>query len=72
MNLEKLKERWPSSIVSRSKVGEFSGGLLNPKTLANADSAGVGPAGRIRCGRLIAYDIDQLIMWMESRAKVLS
>ena len=71
MELQKLKERWPSSIVSRSKVGEFSGGLLNPKSFANADSAGIGPAGRIRCGRLIAYDVDQLILWMESRSKAL-
>jgi len=71
MDLQKLKERWPSSIVSRSKVGEFSGGILNPKSLANADSAGVGPAGRIRIGRLVAYDIDQLILWMESRSTAL-
>jgi len=71
MDLQKLKERWPSSIVSRAKVGEFSGGILNPKSLANADSAGVGPAGRIRIGRLVAYDIDQLILWMESRSTAL-
>ena len=71
MDLQKLKERWPSAIVSRSKVGEFSGGLLNPKSLANADSLGVGPAGRIRVGRLVAYDVDRLIMWMESRSKAL-
>jgi hypothetical protein len=70
MDLQKLKERWPSSIVSRSKVGEFSGGLLNPKSLANADSAGIGPAGRIRVGRLIAYDTDLLISWIESRSQV--
>ena len=72
MDLRKLKERWPSAIVSRSKVSEFSGGLLNPKTLANADSLGVGPSGRVRCGRLIAYDVDQLIRWMETRGEVLS
>lgn len=30
--------RWPSSIVCRSEIVEFSGGLLSPRTLANLDS----------------------------------
>jgi hypothetical protein len=71
MDLIKLKDKWPSSMVARSKVGAFSGGLLKPKTLANADSLGVGPSGRIRIGRLVAYDVDSLLDWMRHRTEVL-
>ena len=69
-DLSKLKEKWPSSFVSRDKVGEFSGGILHPRTLANLDALGKGPKGRIRVNnKKIAYPVDQLIEWMQSRCQ---
>ena len=70
-DLSVLAERWPSPFVARSEVGRFSGGMLTSKYLANLDSAGKGPSGRIRIGRKVAYPIDKLIEWMEQRAKAL-
>lgn len=64
---QKLIESWSSPIVSRTQVGTFSGGLLNPRTLANLDALGVGP-GKITIGRRVAYDRDALARWIESRA----
>lgn len=68
-NFSSLAERWPSSFVSRDQIGAFSGGILNPRTLANKDCKGEGPAGRVRIGRKIAYPVDSVISWMESRAR---
>lgn len=66
-----LAEKWPSTHVARHKVGEFSGGLVHPRTLANHDSAGTGPAGRVRIGRHVGYEVQSLIEWMESRLRPL-
>ena len=68
-NFQSLADRWPAPIVSRGEVGKFSGEILNPKTLANLDSVGLGPAGRIRIGRKIAYPVQSLIRFMEDRAQ---
>jgi hypothetical protein len=70
--LKSLAEKWPSSIVARSEVRKFSGGLLSEKTMANMDSRGEGPAGRIRVGRKICYPVVNLVGWMEGRAQKLN
>jgi len=67
-DFSKLFEKWPSPLVARSEVSRFSGGVLNSKTCANHDSNGTGPAGRVKIGRKVAYPIDSLIAWLESRA----
>ena len=72
VNLSPLAARWPSPFVAREKVGEFTGGIISPKTLANLDSSGGGPKGRITVGRKVAYPVAELIVWLESRAKVSS
>lgn len=66
--LKKLASRWPSSIVARGEIRKFSGGLLNPRTLANLDCQGRGPANRFRVGRKVAYPVSDLVLWMEGRA----
>jgi len=67
-DLSKFKEKWPSPFVARTAIRDFSGGLLNEKTLANMDSAGTGPTGRFRVGRKIVYPVDSLISWMVARS----
>ena len=71
-NFLKLFEKWPSPLVARSEVSRFSGGTLNAKTMANHDSAGTGPRGRVRIGRKVAYPISSLIEWLESRSQALN
>lgn len=68
-NFEEMAKTWPSGLVARSEVGRFSGGLLNGRTLANLDSAGMGPPNRIRVGRKIAYPVRDLIRWIAGRAQ---
>jgi hypothetical protein len=64
-----MKERWPSAIVARERVEDFTGGLINRRTLANLDSQGIGPAIRIRCGRKVGYEINSFVAWLEERCK---
>ena len=66
-----LAEKWPSAWVARTEAKEFSGGLIGEKYLANLDSQGRGPAGRIRCGRRIAYPVPEFIKWLEARSAVI-
>lgn len=64
---EAMIARWPSSVVARRQVGEFTGGLITPKSLANADCLGQGPAERLEiCGR-IGYPVDAFVEWLRSR-----
>ena len=70
VSLSHLADKWPSSIVSRSQVRNFTGGILSGRYLANLDSQGEGPEGRLRVGRQVAYRVDSLIRWMEKRTEV--
>ena len=66
-----LVDNWPSPLVARDQkqLDKFSGGLLNARTLANADSLGTGPQGRVKVGRKVAYPATKLAEWMASRTE---
>ena len=65
-----MAEKWPSPFVARQEVERFTGGIVNPKYIANLDSQGLGPEGRIRVGRKIAYPVIEFIKWLEERSEV--
>ena len=65
---QKMAARWPSTIVAREKIGEFTGGTISPAYMANLDAKGLGPARRIRIGRKAAYSVEDLVAWLEDRA----
>jgi hypothetical protein len=67
--LKSLAEKWPSSFVARSEVSKFSGGILHPRTLANLDSQGGGPTGRVKIGNKVAYPVAELIRFLERKVK---
>lgn len=65
---EQLVDSWPAPIVARREVSRFSGGVLNPRTLANLDSLGEGPP-KIKIGeKMVAYPTKSLVAWMRDRA----
>jgi len=70
VNLKVLAEKWPSTIVARSEVRKFSGGIVNPRTLANLDCLGLGPEGRFYIGRKCAYPVDKFICWLEKQTSL--
>jgi hypothetical protein len=67
-SLNELKNKWPSSIVARTDVKQFSGGALCPGTLANEDSRGTGPKGAFKIGKKKVYPVDSLIDYMAKHA----
>jgi hypothetical protein len=69
-DLSYLKTKWPSGIVARTEAGNFSGGTIKEKYLANLDSQGAGPEGRFKIGRKVAYSVDSFIRWLEARSEV--
>lgn len=64
---DELVKSWGSPLVLRGNVGQFSGGLLHPRTLANLDSLGKGPEHRIKYGRKVAYKTDVLAKWIKEK-----
>jgi len=69
--LASMAEKWPSAWVARTEIEKFTGGMISDKYLANLDSAGKGPAGRIRCGRKVAYPVNEFVKWLEARSEVI-
>jgi hypothetical protein len=65
-DFSELADAWGSPVVAREAVSKFSGGLLNPRTMANIDSLGSGPK-MVKLGRKRGYWVDSLIEWMNSR-----
>lgn len=63
-----MAERWPSAWVARTEIERFCGGVIREKYIANLDSAGKGPPGRVRCGRKIVYPVAGLVAWLEARS----
>lgn len=68
MFAKQLSETWSSPFVSRTEVSQFSGGIVSPKTLANADSEGIGPQNKYYLGkRKVFYLATDLAEWIASR-----
>ena len=70
-DLSNLAASWPSPLVSRDNVEKFTGGIITQKTIANHDSKGTGPQGRLKVGRKVCYPVNAFIEWLEGRAEVL-
>ena len=59
-------DKWPSEIVARSSMREFTGGLYSAGYMANLDSAGTG-CEKIVIGRRVVYPKQKLIEWLKRR-----
>lgn len=64
--LLKLKSDLPL-IIARKEVDRLTGGLISPRHLANLDSVGLGPKGKVRVGRLVGYERESFISWLSER-----
>lgn len=50
--------------IARKDVERQLGGIITPKTLANADSLGDGPMGAFQVGRNVVYPTESLVNWL--------
>lgn len=64
-----LRLRKPGSppFFPRSKVGEFTQGLISPQTQNLLDSNGKGPKGKFKYGRQVCYLTGPYTEWMIKR-----
>ena len=69
VDLYALAENWKVPFVARREVYHFSGGIVTPRHLANEDSRGSGPAGKITVNGRVAYPTASLVSWLEGRLK---
>lgn len=58
---ERMAANWPSEVVARTSIEKFSGEMVSSKAMANYDSLGEGPEGRIKIGRKTGYLKEPLI-----------
>jgi hypothetical protein len=65
--IEAMATRWPSPVVARKAIKEFSGGILSAKTMANMDSLGTGPEGRFLMMNQTCYPVENLVAWLKSK-----
>ena len=53
--------------LTRRQLSILLGGLISPRTLANWDSRGNGPAVKVTLGRTIGYPRAEAIAWLKSK-----
>ena len=68
---DEMADNWPSEIIARTEIKVFTGGLITSGYIANLDSRGKGPLGRIRSGRKTGYQKRQLVQWLRERSRIL-
>ena len=56
-------------IFARHDVPKYCGTLITPGGLANLDSKGQGPSGKIRIGKYAGYERTAFIAWLRSRVR---
>ncbi len=67
---DEMASRWPSTVVARNKIGEFTGGLISPGTMANFDCKGEGPEERVMIGRNSGYTVRSFVPWLKERSEM--
>lgn len=59
------------AVFVRQQVKELTGGMVDGRTLANLDSKGDGPAGKVCMGRVkVGYIREPFIDWFLSRLDI--
>ena len=65
-----MADNWPSEIIARTEIRVFTGGLISPGYIANLDSRGEGPSGRIKSGRKTGYQKRAFVQWLRERSLI--
>jgi len=66
-NFEQIVKNNPSGWILRKNLTRETGGLIHSRTEANKDSLGIGIPGRIKIGRKVAYPIESVIKYLQSK-----
>lgn len=66
-HLNKLRLKWKSTIVPRTKFPDFTGGIYSKNYMANQDAAGTGPKDAFKIGNRVVYPIESVLDWLGER-----
>jgi len=69
-NIAAQLEKECPPILSRRMASKMSGGTISPRTLANLDSQGSGPAERVKIGRRSGYTRTSFITFLLDRMEL--
>ena len=70
VDLNELSESWPSILVARSEIGEFTRGLYKARSFNTFDGTKTGIKRRIRINTKIAYLKSDVIDWLKNKTRV--
>lgn len=70
VDLSSLADKWESAYVTRNEISRFTGGMSTKASMAYFDSKGEGPDEKILINKKIAYPVESVIRWLESRAEI--
>ena len=59
-----------SGYILRTNLTKATGGLLHGRTMANLDSQNIGIPGRITLGRKVAYPVESVVKYLQSKVTV--
>ena len=68
LRFQDYQEKLPP-FIARKDVNRLLGGSISSKSLANLDSLGLGPEGKFRNGRLIIYETESLLIWLDQKKR---
>lgn len=66
VDLSFMAEKWPSAIVSRTAIGEFTGGLLCAATMRNIDKE----LAKIKRKSRVFYKVEDVIEWLAKDCEI--
>ena len=69
-DFSKIIKNSPSGWILRTDLSEKTGGILNGRREANNDCKGIGIPGRISIGRKVAYPIEAVVEYLQSKVTV--
>ena len=56
-------------VFTRKTASQAIGGLMSPKTMANLDALGQGPAVRVKLGSRTGYEKEEFLNWLRGRLR---
>ena len=65
--LQCMADKWPSGIVARTEIQDFTGGLIAKRTIEKID----GSLQKIKFGRKITYRVEDVIDFIAERGELI-
>ena len=65
--LKSIQEDWPSPLVARCKIHEFTKGSYKQNSMRVLDSSHKGINKRYRIGKAIFYKVEDVISWLKNK-----